>query len=336
MQSFQNNLSFGFSGVFTMADTVEEVRKLNPVARALLQGLYDGNSPFHLLFGINHILKAIWHNVLTYYKSRIKQGNSVDIYFDRVKWGHAYSDADPPSDWLVRFPEPSDININMMPFVMARMFAETKLPQYLRTYWDQILILCMSNSEIGKIGYLTIHESYVRGGETQRTPGIHTESPGVVLFKESSTGKKSYSASLFRWGDGQLTAKQELKGGIYMVSNVPDSCKIWNCKILPPVDNSPDIVGEHGDIDHLRSFLPGNSQMMHANTVYWLTDRTPHEALPLSTGKYRQFVRVVTSQLTYWHEAHNTKNPLGVLPDPSITKIVKGSKFDGKCYIVDT
>jgi hypothetical protein len=74
---------------------------------------------------------------------------------------------------------------------------------------------------------------------------------------------------------------------------------------------------------------------MDANTVYWLTDRTPHEAIPLTEGTYRQFVRVVTSQLTYWHEEYNTKNPLGIVPDPSITKIIKGSKFDGSCYEVD-
>jgi hypothetical protein len=323
-----------FSEIPIMASNVEEESKLNPVARIILQGLYDTGSPFHLLAGMHYILKAIWHDVLTYHKSRIKKGDNYNLNFVKVKWGHFYSESDSHSDWLVRFPEPEDININMMPFVMAKRFNETKLPDYLRTYWDQILAQCIVSSELGKIGYLTIHESYVEKGSTQRTPGIHTESPGVVMFK-GSKGKLSYTSRFFRWGHGVVSTKQELEGGIYMASNVPNSCKVWNCNILPPDDNSPDVVGEHGDIEHLRAFLPSSCEVMDANTVYWLTDRTPHEALPLSKGTYRQFVRVVTSQLTYWHEEHNTKNPFGVVPDPNITKIIKGSKFDGSCYIVD-
>ena len=66
---------------------------------------------------------------------------------------------------------------------------------------------------------------------------------------------------------------------------------------------------------------------MDANTLYWITDRTPHESLPLTAGTYRQYVRVVTSEVSLWFEEHSTKNPLGVVPDPSITKVVKGSKF---------
>jgi hypothetical protein len=326
-----------------MATNVEEATNLNPVARVILVGLYDPDSHFHLLAGMHYILKSIWHDVLTYYKSRIKNGlngdsvdlrYSVDLNFVKVKWGHFYTDLDSNSDWLVRFPEPSDIDINMMPFVMAKRFKETKLPDYLRTYWDQILAQCIVSSEVGKIGYLTVHESYVEKGSTQRTPGIHTESPGVVMLKGITKGKLSTTTRHNAWGGGFATT-QELKGGIYMASNVPNSCKVWNCKILPPDDNSPDVIGEHGDIEHLRAFLPSSCEVMDANIVYWLTDRTPHEALPLSEGTYRQFARVVTSQLTYWHEEHNTKNPLGVVPDPNITKIIKGSKFDGSCYVVD-
>ena len=317
-----------------MARNVEE-NNLNPIARVILHGLYDVDSPFHLLAGLHYILKAIWHDVLTYYKSRIKKEDDYDLNFVKVKWGHFYSELDSESDWLVRFPEPSDININMMPFVMAKRFNETKLPDYVRTYWDQILVQCIVNSEVGKIGYLTIHESFVEKGATQRTPGIHTESPGVVMFK-GGKGKLSFTLRNYHWGKGGVSTNQELQGGIYIASNVPNSCKVWNCKILPPEDNSPDVIGEHGDIEHLRSFLPPSCEVMDANTVYWLTDRTPHEALPLSKEVYRQFVRVVTSQLTYWHEEYNTKNPLGVVPDPNITKIIKGSKFDESCYQDDS
>merc|ERR1712107_790288 len=58
--------------------------------------------------------------------------------------------------------------------------------------------------------------------------------------------------------------------------------------------------------------------------------RTPHESLPLKTGAFRQFFRLVTSQVSLWYADHSTPNPLGVKPDPAITKIVRGNKFSKK------
>ena len=31
--------------------------------------------------------------------------------------------------------------------------------------------------------------------------------------------------------------------------------------------------------------------------------------------------------MSFWYKDHSTPNPLGVLPDPAITKIVVGDKF---------
>ncbi|XP_028392063.1 uncharacterized protein LOC114516711 [Dendronephthya gigantea] len=321
-----------------MAENKNNEADLNPVARVILRGLYDPGSPWHVFLGMHYILKAIWQDVLTFYKSKIAIPRHFS--FTKVKWGHSYTSLDSPSDWLVRFPEPTDINVNMMPFVMEKRFRDTRLPDYLRQYFEQIVSQCIVESERGKIGYLTIHESFVEKGTSQRRPGIHTESPGVLMLK-GGKGNSNSDRRLFRWGGGlgeKETVTITLHGGIYMASNVANSCKVWNCEILKPEGrNSPDVVGEHGDIEHLRSLLPSKCETMDANTVYWMTDRTPHESLPLSEGTYRQYFRLVTSQVSGWFEDHSTKNPLGVVPDPKITKIIKGSKFDlDSCYIVDT
>ena len=61
--------------------------------------------------------------------------------------------------------------------------------------------------------------------------------------------------------------------------------------------------------------------------MYWITDRTPHESLPMRNEQYRQFFRIVTSEVSFWYKYHSTPNPLGVVPDPAITKIVAGNKF---------
>ena len=58
-----------------------------------------------------------------------------------------------------------------------------------------------------------------------------------------------------------------------------------------------------------------------------ILSRTPHESLPLETSGYRQFFRLVTSQVSLWYRDHSTPNPLGVEPDPQITRVVVGDKF---------
>ena len=123
-----------------------------------------------------------------------------------------------------------------------------------------------------------------------------------------------------------MRRRSELLGGIYMASNVSDSCAAWNCQVEAD-DSQREIIGQLGDVEHLREILPGQCTTMEANTMYWMTDRTPHESLPLKEGTYRQYIRVVTSEVSLWFEEHSTKNPFGVAPDPEITKIVRGSKF---------
>ena len=70
--------------------------------------------------------------------------------------------------------------------------------------------------------------------------------------------------------------------------------------------------------------------------MYWMTDQTPHESLPMKEDTYRQFFRLVTSKVSLWFQDHSTPNPNGVKPDPEITKIVSGSKFsDAGVTVVD-
>ena len=114
-----------------------------------------------------------------------------------------------------------------------------------------------------------------------------------------------------------------------MASTVKNSCKVWDCRILPDEGEEGDIIGEHGDISHLVHYLP-EGHLMEENVMYWITDRTPHESLPLDRRTYRQLFRLVTSGVSLWFKDHSTINPKGVIPDPDITIIVKGSKFDDK------
>ena len=83
-------------------------------------------------------------------------------------------------------------------------------------------------------------------------------------------------------------------------------------------------------MEHLRSAFDALDIKCHelkGGQLYWITDRTPHESMIMETGGQRQFFRIVTSQVSLWYKDHSTPNPLGVTPDPNVTKIVVGNKF---------
>ena len=39
---------------------------------------------------------------------------------------------------------------------------------------------------------------------------------------------------------------------------------------------------------------------------------------------------LVTSRVSLWYRDHSTANPLGVVPDPAITRTLAGNKFSGR------
>lgn len=91
------------------------------------------------------------------------------------------------------FPPPRDININMMPFILDE---PDSLPEEYLHYWD-LIEMCSSGSlaryikeeereyqdqdaKERHVVYLTIHESEVKEGESQRRGGLHTECSGLI------------------------------------------------------------------------------------------------------------------------------------------------------------
>ncbi|KAH9095164.1 hypothetical protein Ae201684P_015614 [Aphanomyces euteiches] len=99
------------------------------------------------------------------------------------------------------------------------------------------------------------------------------------------------------WGGGYLTGNI-LHGGIFMASTAANSCSVWNVY----VDDSHQVRGPFGDVEHLRSVLDENVhgyRELEANELIWMTDATPHESLPVRERTFRQFFRLVTNNLTY-------------------------------------
>ena len=58
--------------------------------------------------------------------------------------------------------------------------------------------------------------------------------------------------------------------------------------------------------------------------MYWFTDCTPFEWVPLKYTTFVQMFQLVTGDVALWFEDYYTQNPLGVVPDPTKTLTVRG------------
>jgi len=207
----------------------------------------------------------------------------------------------------ISFPEFSGVIVNMMPFIMGD---NNTLPDSIKTYGKIIDSCNLPDSEIGKVGYLTVTESIVSENESQRRGGVHTEGfSGVGWGTGWGRGKtkQSFGGSTFGASNGY-----DLDGGLYMANSIDDTCQAWDMHVKE--------TGHLGCLAHL-GLKDGHK--MEKNRLYWMHDRTPHEALPFAGGK-RQFFRLVTSDVSVWYDKHNTPNPLGVKP---ACKIISSNKF---------
>lgn len=183
----------------------------------------------------------------------------------------------------IKFPKYSNARVNMMPFVFGD---NESVPEFLRPY---LPIINMCELETGSVSYLTIDESFVMKDSTQRRGGVHVEAP-----------------KLNAWGGGSWGG---ISKGIYMASN-DGLTNIYN-----EIQEERNTHGGCIPITHPEKMLK--------DTLYWMTDKTPHEALPSEHDHYRQFIRIVSEDISVWYTKHNTPNPLGVMPTCPITETNK-------------
>ena len=94
----------------------------NKILKVILEGLYDEDCPLSRLRGCYHVLKFIWCDVRDFWKSKVCLRLTDD---DRMIFSSAIEHLDYKLDpesikQYLKFPEPNDINIKMMPFLGNR------------------------------------------------------------------------------------------------------------------------------------------------------------------------------------------------------------------------
>ena len=304
--------------------------------KVLLEGIMDASStnksPLHKLRGFEDtIVRKIYSYFASEYVPHVKltlpakfagrlRDDELVRWNERSEYGGGLAEGDDLTTDFVSFTSCGNItfppfegrNVNMMPFILG---SKESLPSSLRCYHDCISQCPIDPSEEGKVCYLTVHETYVEPNTAQRREGLHIEAPGLSFSSSFMPGVEHH------WGGGHFYSDDSYEGGIYFASSVANTSVVYNALIDK---NIPGIVDKHGNCEHLRRCI-GPGTKLKAGQLVWITDRTPHEAVPQEEGGYRQFFRVVTSNISHWYAQHSTANPKVKLPSNII--VVEENKF---------
>ena len=329
---------------------------LDPILIIILKGINDENCILNTLQGTPHIIECIWKHIKAYnsvyWKSLIKVGSDPPCPSTMTESGYERAMNSmfigiPQDKYFLEitgivFPQPKDINIDMMPFYMSNCFEHTKLPEYLRSYWHYIIMPLYRSynssvhEEDGIVCYLTIKEMKTFSETRNILSPISVLGSKCRIKNVDGPIYKGNGSSFARFyrvaSDHERYMKiDRIRGGIYIGFNKENSVQVWDAKIkCDKSKNYKEIVDSDGKLDHVKPYI-GQSTVLKGSTAYWITDRTPLECLPFHINQsYLQCFQLVTHQVSFWFEEFSTKNPIGVMPDSKITKHVRNINRDYK------
>ena len=148
----------------------------------------------------------------------------------------------------------------------------------------------------GQPGHITIDESFVKSGASQRGYGagkrtLHTEAC-------QHDGQLSWGPT---WGSASsVFLDKDLK--VLIANNIDDTCMAWDADVW---DTTYD-----GDLSHVAHRFPRTTgKMLKAGQVAEIGIFTPHECIQQTKDANRQFFRIVGDGVTGSSEGF-TKNPL--------------------------
>jgi hypothetical protein len=177
------------------------------------------------------------------------------------------------------FPDFTGARCNMMPFVQGR---GDSLPEQYRSYAEIVEAFPLDGQE-GQIGLITIDESHVDAGRSQRGYGeggrtIHTEaclSHGIARW--------GYQPPM--WGEESgVVLDPDLR--VLIANSIADTCMVWDVDVT---DTTPD-----GDLSmRAHEFPRETGRMMAAGELLEIGIWTPHEPIPQKESGRRQFLRIV-------------------------------------------
>ena len=194
----------------------------------------------------------------------------------------------------IKFPEFTGVKCNMMPFIQGDSLS---LPDAYKPYAN---IINDNYLEKGEIGLLTIHESFVEGGKSQRgynSMGINRN----VHIEVGRHEKLNCWGGGSSWGGKHKTLLND-ETMVLIANSISDTCRIW--------DTKEKRFTQDGDLSsYIENYPPETGVLLKSGEVAKISIFTPHEAINQTQSGRRQFFRIVGKGVT-GREDYFTINPL--------------------------
>lgn len=195
----------------------------------------------------------------------------------------------------IEFPEFTGIKCNMMPFIQGDA---SSLPDAYKPYAK---IINNNYLEKGEIGLLTIQESFVNVGQSQRgynssgiNRNVHIE---VGRHKEINCWGGGGSS----WG-GRYKTLLDDETMVLIANSISDTCRVWNAKEKR--------FTKDGDLSaYINEYPIETGTLMKSGEVAKISIFTPHECVNQAQSGERQFFRIVGKGVK-GREDYFTINPL--------------------------
>lgn len=191
----------------------------------------------------------------------------------------------------VVFPAYTGLKCNMMPFVQGD---PASLPAEYAAYSEVVKAHFL---ELGEIGFLTVHESLVQSGTSQRGYGEGRRTVHVEVGQHA--GKNHWGGT--SWGGhGRVLLRDDVR--VLIANSIGGTCRVWETEDRRPTRD--------GDLAAYLDDYPENTgRLLVANEVARIGIFTPHECVPQTTTGPRQFLWIVGRGVT-GREDYFTVNPL--------------------------
>jgi hypothetical protein len=190
----------------------------------------------------------------------------------------------------------SNRNLSVYPreryhLAIARGFNHEEITSIYNQHKESFEIIKNNFLEKGEIGFLTIHESFVESGKSQR--GYNSK--GINRNVHIEVGRNN---NINRWGSGSGTSwggkgKTLLDDNtmVLIANSISNTCRLWNTKEMRSTKD--------GDLSaYIDSYPEHTGILMKAGELAKISIFTPHECINQKQSGVRQFLRIVGKGVT--------------------------------------
>lgn len=196
---------------------------------------------------------------------------------------------------LISFPDFKGIKCIMMPFIQGDA---SSLPKEYQSYAD---IINNNFLQKGEVGYLTIDESFVEEGTSQRGYNSYNINRNVHIEVSRKNNKNKWGSDNNGWGRS-FDVLLEDTTEVLIANNIDNTCMLWD------VLEKRDTVD--GDLsNYIDDYKRENGIYLKAGELARMSIFTPHECINQLTSGLRQFFRIVGKEVS-GREEYFTINPL--------------------------